>query len=115
MLRPMVLPPASCAPRFAASMMPGPPPVVTTKRRRRDSESAQFRFRMGAAVEARRSEEYDRILNLLPAKTGQGLHILRQDSQDAAVRAVEEGLVLIRQRRRLVVAIVHDDDLSIRI
>src|ERR1035441_806074 len=28
----MVFPPASWAPRFAASMMPGPPPVVTTKR-----------------------------------------------------------------------------------
>src|SRR5579871_2769361 len=35
MLRPTVLPPASLAPRLAASMMPGPPPVVTTKRRRR--------------------------------------------------------------------------------
>ena len=32
MLRPMVLPPASRAPRLAASMMPGPPPEVTTKR-----------------------------------------------------------------------------------
>ena len=32
MFRPMVLPPASRAPRLAASMMPGPPPEVTTKR-----------------------------------------------------------------------------------
>src|ERR1019366_4799124 len=34
MLRPMVLPPASWAPRLAASIMPGPPPEVTTKRLR---------------------------------------------------------------------------------
>ena len=32
MLSPIVLPPASWAPRLAASMMPGPPPDVTTKR-----------------------------------------------------------------------------------
>ena len=32
MFRPIVLPPASRAPRLAASMMPGPPPDVTTKR-----------------------------------------------------------------------------------
>ena len=32
MFRPMVLPPASDAPRLAASMMPGPPPEQTTKR-----------------------------------------------------------------------------------
>ena len=32
MFRPMLLPPASCAPRLAASMMPGPPPEHTTKR-----------------------------------------------------------------------------------
>jgi len=31
-LSPIVFPPASCAPRFAASIIPGPPPVVTTKR-----------------------------------------------------------------------------------
>src|SRR5690606_23987663 len=30
MLRPIVRPPASLAPRFAASMMPPPPPVQTT-------------------------------------------------------------------------------------
>src|SRR6266702_2448912 len=33
--RPTDLPPASYAPRFAASMMPGPPPEQTTKRRGR--------------------------------------------------------------------------------
>ena len=33
MFRPMVFPPASCAPRLAASMMPGPPPLQITKRR----------------------------------------------------------------------------------
>ena len=33
--RPMDLPPASMAPRLAASMMPGPPPEQTTKRRGR--------------------------------------------------------------------------------
>src|SRR5436190_23008 len=34
MFNPIDLPPASCAPRFAASMIPGPPPEHTTKRRR---------------------------------------------------------------------------------
>ena len=32
MFRPMDLPPASLAPRLAASMMPGPPPEHTTNR-----------------------------------------------------------------------------------
>jgi hypothetical protein len=32
MFSPMVLPPASAAPRLAASIMPGPPPEQTTKR-----------------------------------------------------------------------------------
>ena len=31
MVQPTVRPPASFAPRFAASMMPGPPPVITVK------------------------------------------------------------------------------------
>ncbi len=31
MLQPMETPPASRAPRLAASMMPGPPPVMTAK------------------------------------------------------------------------------------
>ena len=33
MLSPMLDPPASAAPRLAASMMPGPPPEQITKRR----------------------------------------------------------------------------------
>ena len=54
---PMVLPPASSAPRFAASMMPGPPPVTTEKRCSgsvflRASSSAHFVRRKASSLAA---------------------------------------------------------------
>jgi hypothetical protein len=54
-----------------------------------------------ASVKARGAEEDDGVLNLLAAETGQRLLILRQDSQDAPVWAVEKAVILVGDRRGL--------------
>src|SRR5579862_5238629 len=52
------------------------------------------------ALEAGRAEEHDGILDLLAAKARQRLLVFGKDAQNAPIRAVEEWLVLIRQRSR---------------
>ena len=60
-----------------------------------------MRCRGALSFEARRAEKDYRVLNLLAAKARQRFLILGQDSQDASIGTVEEGFVLIRQRRGL--------------
>ena len=54
MLSPMVLPPASAAPRLAASMMPGPPPEQITKRCEAESSLLDHSVTKRASVRASR-------------------------------------------------------------
>ena len=49
---PMVFPPASAAPRLAASIIPGPPPEVTTNRCRFDCSLLAHSVSMAASLRA---------------------------------------------------------------
>src|SRR4029077_2918434 len=51
------------------------------------------------SLKAGGAEEDDRVLNLLTAEARQGLLIFGQDAEDAPVRAVEKGFVLVGNRR----------------
>ena len=90
--RPMVLPPASAAPRFAASMIPGPPPVADDKpatgfvgnciRPLCNQPCELPRIAIVTAERTRlgnpgRSEEDDCVLNLLIPKMRKRLKIFR--------------------------------------
>ena len=74
-------------------------------------EAAHGFLRGSAAGQARRSEKYDGILDLLAAKASQRFHVLRHDTENAAVGTVEKGFVLVRQRRRLGLVITHRSSL----
>src|SRR5579872_1843601 len=73
----------------------------------RTRQRPQLLFTARAAVKARRSEEHDRVLNLLPAKTRKRLRVLRQNAKNASVRAVQKSRILISQRGALGLAVTH--------
>jgi hypothetical protein len=52
-----------------------------------------------ASLKARRAEKDNGVLDLLPAKTRERFLIFGEDAQDAAVGAVDEGLILVGQGR----------------
>ena len=62
MLKPTDRPPPSCAPRFAASITPGPPPVTTAQPRSANSRPVVARrgVRRMILADARGAEERDR-------------------------------------------------------
>src|ERR1700691_3110332 len=64
-------------------------------------------FRDLAALEPRRSEKHYCVLDLLPAKTRQGLRILRQNAENSSVGTIEKRSVLIRQRRAFGLIFTH--------
>ncbi len=59
------------------------------------------------ALDAGGSEENDRVLDLLPAKTRERLDVLGEQAQNSAVRAAEEWFVLVSEGSRLEFLISH--------
>jgi hypothetical protein len=53
------------------------------------------------AMKAGGAEEDDRVLDLLAAKSGQGLGVLGENAQNPPIGAVEEALVFVGQRSRI--------------
>ncbi len=51
-----------------------------------------------AALEARGAEKDHGVLDLLAAKAGERFLIFGEDTQNAAIGAVDEGLILVGQR-----------------
>ena len=101
MLQPIERPPASKAPRLAASMTPGPPPVITANPELRQ-QAAQPSRRLVHRVrrgEPRRAEHAHRRADL-----GQGIDPVDElalDPQDAPGLGVGECTMLRRPRGRL--------------
>ena len=107
--RPMLLPPASAAPRLAASMIPGPPPVEMTNRRLVCGECIRPLGKQPCKLscipivtaertclrEPGRSEKNHCVLDLLIPKMRQRVKILRQDTKCPAIRTFEKRNVLI--------------------
>src|SRR5262245_3914712 len=62
------------------------------------AQGAQRAFGPFAAVDARRSEEHDRILDLLFLETAERLEILRENSDRTRFRTFEKLPVQIRER-----------------
>src|SRR5437660_9739365 len=58
-------------------------------------------------MKTRRAEEDHRVLNLLATETGEGFAVFRQDSENAAVGAAEERLILVGERSGFEAIISH--------
>ena len=61
-------------------------------------EELEFAAGFVEGAEARGAEEDDGILDALAAKAGKRLRVFSEDTENAAVGTVEEGVVLVGQR-----------------
>src|SRR5215467_9078301 len=72
----------------------------------RPLEHMQAFFGFRPAVKPRRAEENDGVLDAFPSEASQRLLVFGKDAKNASVGAVEELLVLIRQRRAIVAVLI---------
>jgi len=100
MLQPMDMPPASWAPRLAASMMPGPPPVMMAKPlcAKRNASRWADRYIGSSGRGAGRAENRDGGAHF--RESVEGMDELALDAQDAPRIAMSELRLLGQPRDR---------------